>query len=209
MGPTWNQVGAKLGQVGPKLGRVEAKLAPSWTKLAPSWAKLGPNGAQIGDLVDLCPHICVHVRPRIHQSAIQGPLEPKMLPNCCQHARAESHEMRALLIRITLFQFRWPSALGALLTPHLGPIFCPSWFKLGLLEAKFGPSWLKLAPSWRQIGPSWGSWRHLEASWKHLVGKLDQVGANLAQVGALGGILDAKSKKNLAGGERLDRAGGV
>ena len=191
VGPSWAKLGPSWSQVGAKLGQVGTKWRPSWRS-----CRLVP--------ASLCP--CASKDPSERHPS---PLEPKMLPNCCQHARAESHEMRALLIRNILFQFRWPSALGALLTPHLGPIFCPSWFKLGLLEAKFGPSWLKLAPSWRQIGPSWGSWRHLEASWKHLVGKLDQVGANLAQVGALGGILDAKSKKNLAGGERLDRAGGV
>ena len=43
--------------------KLEAKLDPKRTKL-------GPNCTQVCDFVDLCVHLCVHARPRSHQSAI-------------------------------------------------------------------------------------------------------------------------------------------
>ena len=105
---------------------------------------------QVGDFVDLCLHLSVHVGSRTHESPIRGPLEPKMLPKCGQYARAEGHEMRALLIRNPLFRFRYPRALGSLLTPYLGPIFHPSWSQAASKRAQVGP---KLAPSSPQVGP--------------------------------------------------------
>ena len=95
---------------------LEAKLDSKRTKLE-------PNGFQVNDFVGLCLHLCNHVCQQAQQSPIQGPLDFKMLARRAQHARAEGHEMRALLIRNTLFQLRCPVALGSVVTPHLGPIF--------------------------------------------------------------------------------------
>ena len=128
---SWGHLGPKSQSRPPRVRRWASKGLPGTPKLEanldPKRTKLGPNGAQVGDFVDLCLRLCNHVGPRAQQSPIRDPLDPKMLPKCSQHARAEGHEMLALLIRNTLFQFRWPSALGTLLTPHLGSIFCPSW----------------------------------------------------------------------------------
>ena len=151
LGGSWGHLGPKSQSRPPRVRRWASKGLPGTPKLEakldPKRTKLGPNGAQVGDFVDMCLHLCVHVGPRTHQSPIRGPLEPKMLPKCAQHARAEGHEMRALLIRNTLFRFRCPSALGSLLTPYLGPIFHPSWSQVGSKRAQVGP---KLAPSWYQ-----------------------------------------------------------
>ena len=143
-------LGGSLGHLGPKsqtrpprVRRWASKGLPGTPKLEakldPKRTKLGPNGAQVGDFVDLCLHLCNHAGPRARQNPIRGPLDPKMLPKCTQHARAESHEMRALLIRNTLFRFPCPSALGSLLTPYLGPIFHPSWPRVDAKRVQVGP----------------------------------------------------------------------
>ena len=155
LGGSWGHLGPKSNLRPPGVRRWASKGLPGTPKLEakldPKRTKLGPNGAQVGDFVDMCLHLCVHVGPRTHQSPIRGPLEPKMIPKCAQHARAEGHEMRALLIRNTLFRFRCPTALGSLLTPYLGPIFHPSWSQAGSKRVQVGP---KLAPSWPNLAPS-------------------------------------------------------
>ena len=154
-------LGGSLGNLSPKsqtrpprVRRWASKGLPGTpkldAKLDPKRTKLGTNGAQIGDFVDSCFHLCNHVGPRVQQSPIRGALDSKMLPKCAQHARAEGHEMRALLIRNPLFQFRCPSVLGSLLTPYLGPIFHPSWSQVGSKRAQVSA---ELAPSWHQEGP--------------------------------------------------------
>ena len=145
---SWGHLGPKSQTRPPRVRSWASKGLPGTPKLEakldPKRTKLGPNGAQVGDFVELCFHLCNHVGPIAQQSPVRGPLDPKMLPKCTQHARAEGHEMPALLIRNPLFRFRCPSALGSLLTPYLGFIFHPSWSQVGSKRAHVGP---KLAPS--------------------------------------------------------------
>ena len=106
LGGSWGHLGPKSQTRPLRLSRWASKGLPGTPKLEakldPKRTKLGPDGAQVGDFVALCLHLCVHVRPRTHQSLIRGPLELKMLPKCSQHAMAEGYKV----LLLPLFWFR-------------------------------------------------------------------------------------------------------
>ena len=126
MGP-WTHMDTKMKA---QIHKV-ANLGAIWSQLGPFWVQLG-------------------LQCQGPKETLGGPFEPKMLPTCIQHARAEGHEMLALLIRNPLYRFRCPNALGSVLTPYFSSIFHPSWSQVGSKTAQVGP---KLAPSWHQEGP--------------------------------------------------------
>ena len=127
----------------PRVRRRASKGLPGAPKLEseldPKRTMLGPKYAEVGDFVDMCLLLCVHVSPKTHRNPIRGPLDSKMFPKSAQHARAESHEMRAVLLRNTLYRFWCPHVFGIPLAPHLGPTFCPSWSQVGAQSAQVGP----------------------------------------------------------------------
>ena len=72
--------------------KLEAKVDTKRTKL-------GANGAQVDDHMDLCPHLCVQVRPMTHQSPIRSPLDSKIRLHLRQDAP------KHFLIKHQRFQF--------------------------------------------------------------------------------------------------------
>ena len=51
LAPSWgsrSQLGSKLGVLGPTWLQVGPKLGPSWAKLGPSWGQVGQVGAKLG-----------------------------------------------------------------------------------------------------------------------------------------------------------------
>ena len=62
LGPSWGQVGAKLGSSWPKLGPSWGQEGPSWGQVGPSWGYVGSRGGHL-----------------IQHEAKVGKVRPKML----------------------------------------------------------------------------------------------------------------------------------